>query len=133
MREIKFRAWDKKENKIVYPEFIVENNYGVLIPAFLRDDYCYDCYIDEHLNYNKQDDIVIMQYIGMKDKNDRDIYEGDIIKHSGGEVGVAKFKDGCFGVELLNGDFLICVPFEHHSVIGNIYENPELLEVENDS
>lgn len=75
--------------------------------------------------------ISIMQYTGLKDKNDKEIYEGDIVKHATDE-GVYKviFEDGGFYVKnLFEYDFQTIneYPLE---VIGNIYENPELMEGE---
>ena len=84
----------------------------------------------------------LMQYTGLKDKNGKEIYEGDILKvpddydiygFMAGEIRQIYFKDGCFRFKPKNeGD---CTERGHHleddgdfEVIGNIYESPELLE-----
>ena len=66
-----------------------------------------------------------MQYTGLKDKANQPIYEGDILKmeNNNSLVGSVTFKDGCF--DFLEKWIGCMKPVE---IIGNIYENPELLE-----
>src|SRR5690625_1826614 len=120
MREIKFRALNNDKK---YMEYDVDiNSDGQVI------EYNYGYYAGSY-------DYPIMQYTGLKDKNGREIYEGDIleIKHlMGCETGELIFKYGAFlfddgGYSYL-GDHL--ANSEYIKVIGNIYENPELLEGE---
>lgn len=123
MREIKFRAWFKNENEIkkVAINNIYEGNrtHLHLSPMPLSD-------------YRP---IELMQYTGLKDKNDQEIYEGDILKeYYEGEpdILVVSFEDGCFMVRQINtpnADYTLngC-DLGNTLVIGNIYENPELLE-----
>lgn len=120
MREIKFRGWytNALGNIMLEPEF-----HGPINKIF-------------NDNRNR---VVYMQYTGLKDKNGREIYEGDILdSESEGYpfvknwVGVVKFIDGSFLLENLqgtDGDWLFNESVERE-VIGNIYENPELLEVQ---
>lgn len=110
MREIKFRAWDKESN-IMYPN--VQNHIGNFDTAFgnMLKDYKY----------------IIMQYTGVQDRDGKDIYEGDIIDH---------IRDGRFIVIYDDAGFY---PFSDSDdgmpypkpgeciVIGNVHENPELL------
>jgi len=119
MREIKFRAWDKV-NKIMNEVCIInfdDNNVG------LKPDYDYTLSFE---------DIELMQYTGLKDKNGKEIYEGDIVKsnYKTGNL-VVFFVRGCFRLTYskeLIGIWLEIHLFEELEVIGNIYENPELLE-----
>lgn len=70
------------------------------------------------------------QYTGLKDSKGKEIYEGDIISN-GREIAEVKFYEGCFMAQIEEGYaeavFDYCIPFDDSCVVGNIYENPELL------
>ena len=77
------------------------------------------------------------QYTGLKDKNDKEIYEGDIIKANFDDIKYKEIKEFNSEVMFGYGQFYVCnnsivYPvfdiFAHVEVIGNIYENHELLE-----
>jgi hypothetical protein len=105
MREIKFRAWDK-ENK-EWCEWddgdIVIHNDGTFEP---------------------HERLVLMQFTGLHDKNGKEIYEGDILSWGAGDKSVVKWEFGGF---LAGGRFQE-ISYEKSKIIGNIYENPELLD-----
>lgn len=115
MREIKFRAW------------------------FVEDKEMDECTRIDLPNQTHHDKVITMQYTGLKDKNGKEIYESDVIKFSSDwdehEVVVEFYGGGFrFGKELkgelgINDDS--CIPDFNceYEVIGNIYESPELLEV----
>ncbi len=122
MREIKFRAWDKSYEEMIYS---AERTYD------------YGCNAEgssyhEHFGYLLDDeDCEVMQYTGLKDKNGKEIYEEDIIYNSTEEENfvVEWFEEGAryvfSGISVIM-DFDNCYEYELE-VIGNIYENPELL------
>lgn len=132
-REIKFRAWDKKGREM----------WGISSIAFGRNDEILWLDLDKEKAYPMEnvnpDQVELMQYTGLKDKNGKEIWEGDIMhldfksKVLGRGKGAVKFKGGTFGLEFENDSFW---PFlanndaDVYEVIGNLYENPELLKEE---
>lgn len=113
MREIKFKAWDKLNKEMFNVESINFQERRVY-----KDD----------VSYRKFNDIDIMEYTGLKDKNNKEIYEGDILFESfGEEYFKVVFEDGSFRVETEE----YSLPLKEYShiceIVGNIYENPELI------
>lgn len=114
MREIKFRAWDKV-NKVMEDEqtaLAIQFNGQIIGKNF------------EHSN----DTFEIMQYTGLKDKNGKEIFEGDIIEHYYHGLSEVFYQNGGYKI---NGKLSV-VGFGSLSratrIIGNIYENPELIK-----
>jgi uncharacterized phage protein (TIGR01671 family) len=137
-REIKFRAWDKKTQKMI------ATGYAVIGEVTMFN--MVDQYISEHKDpdqptLSRLKDIVEMQFTGLKDSKETEIYEGDLIV-SGEDfpyVLVVGFNKqtaafgGCRDASMcLEGwySFLndIVIDQDGWKVIGNIFENPELLK-----
>ena len=132
MRDIRFRAWDKKKNDWfdedsghLYIDLNGNINFGW--NGEIMDDYT--------------DRIILMQYTGFKDINGVEIYEGDILKWTDFEMNNTTinpvYLEGTtpiFNVyvdELIYATTLLTlnkIKDGYFEVIGNIYENPELLE-----
>ena len=124
MREIRFRAWIKGENRM-------SNRVNVY------SDGSFAC--AEMGEVTSIPDGILMQYTGLKDKNGREIYEGDIVKLSNASYLTnykVRFGGGqweCYTPDDGRGDPNTeeLYGWNYHgwvTVIGNIYENPELWE-----
>ena len=131
MREIKFRAWDTKSELMEY-EIAIGKGYG-------EDSYILFLGLGETFIID-EDIIKIMQYTSVKDINNLGIYEGDIIEITT-ESGKWITKVGNHGVwhEILVNDLdidleYISINYAYDfldceiKIIGNIYENPDLLK-----
>lgn len=121
----KFRAWDK-ETKTMNGMAEIYRNRNQEIELHPRDD-----------------EIILMQSTGLHDKNGKEIFEGDVIAievdDTGMPINARVFQNSKIGVLMFhvfedNEDVPMVELLEDNSVafeiIGNIYENPELLEVE---
>ena len=122
--KLKFRAWLKKRQEM-------DNEIDHI--SWLEDElYC----IGDGITYMvSAEDLVLMQSTGLKDKNGKEVFVGDIIKCTRGclhEVYIEKEYGGTyFGgmpAVYLKGLREGYAWTEHEEIIGNIYENPELLE-----
>lgn len=135
-REIKFRAWDIESERMIYSDNLDDDAF------FLIDENGIHCGCigeetdDTGCTYGVSSDLdcEIMQFTGLKDKNGKEIYEGDIYfdeRHGNRVIKYSEFQ-ACFVTLLLKDERLgNPVHFENRigiEVIGNIYENPELLE-----
>ena len=122
MREIKFRAWLKYKKEMVdnaRPDFFSKQLH------YLRDNSAGG---KDVLGVSTED-IELMEYTGLKDMKGKEIYEGDILfESSGEEYFKVVFEDGSFRAE----DDKYSLDLEDYAhiceVVGNIYENPELIK-----
>ena len=117
MREIKFRAWDDKNKKWMYP----------YPEAFwiIGETTVFDCLKQSALSLEDYNSIKIMQYTGLEDKNGVEICEDDILHLKGHMIDVTEpviYSDCEFTCDTLNPS-----DFDDIEVVGNIHENPELL------
>ncbi len=137
MREIKFRVWHKQLKQMYGDAW-----HGRCVGEASTNS------TNDHLRFLQSHDMVLMQYTGLKDKNGREIYEGDIVnvhifvQELGENFGVvegerefvAEVEFGVTGISVKNKNFSDNPVFydqfheESLEVTGNIYENPELLK-----
>jgi hypothetical protein len=124
MRKIKFRAWDKENEKMMKVSSLHLENKEISV----KENGTF------HL-FRMQD---LMQYTGLRDKNGKEIYEGDIVLIKLDETStwyktVVGFKKGAFIANLIDKEDYVYI-FHHgftgddFEIIGNVYENKNLLE-----
>ena len=120
MREIKFRVWDKELKEMCS---VTDIQLWINYVHYSQKD-------GDIGKGNYPADVILMQYTGLKDKNGKEIYEGDILRYSNGEIlGVAfdnKTAQFTTKTRWLWPIIDVC------EIVGNIYDNPELLEVNNE-
>ena len=122
MRDIKFRVWDNERNAMFNSKSVDIDFFEGKI-EITSDTIRYDeVYTDEIKDFE------LMQYVGCKDKNNKEIYEGDIVKTKE-HIGQIIYSKGMFFIDV-KGDFYLPIynVSEFIEVIGNIYENPDLLD-----
>ena len=140
MREIKFRVLI--DHRIYY-----QDKYNAYSDNLASIDICKKTItINSFYNYEdvyrfEDEEVKLMQYTGVKDKNGKEIYDGDIVlvELSGTSTWyktVVKIKEGAFIASLIDGEDYIYIfnrGFDSNDfeILGNVYENPELLEENN--
>lgn len=122
MREIKFRAWNKVEG-FMDTAWLIDWEHGLV---------CHRSH-----NQSKLEDCELMQYTGLKDKNGKEIYEGDILSFEDDKfVWKVTYDMDCFvasgGKHNQNEELMNFYDWQKERldlvIIGNIYEHPNLLE-----
>lgn len=122
MREIKFRAWCSR--------------HKVMITNIINISFCSKGF---YVNGDSpcMGDEILMQYTGFKDKNGKEIYEGDILKRDGHWNMYIVWDDEYSRLAFICADWIVTQgktimlsqeSLRRHAVVGNIYENPELID-----
>ena len=123
MRDIKFRAWDNNE------EWMVDDMFLSFDGEILTDDVQPHDTPYKEIELSDEGRYELMQYTGMKDVKGVEIYEGDILQSEHYFKYKVVFKGDCWRCESFkNSRFKNRFIGRDLKVIGNIYENPELLE-----
>jgi len=128
MKDIKFRAWDNTNKRMSAVAGLHFFNGGIDINVFADED-----------EWAEEPDLILMQYTGLKDKNGKEIYDGDIVNFKSyrktANIGEVVYIDSLasFAVkywlvlDYLHELFSVHLYKDSLEVIGNIYENSELV------
>ncbi|UED81924.1 YopX family protein [Lysinibacillus sp. CD3-6] len=139
MRETKYRAWDKKLKEMFPVHELVFNRFDgepITIKGYTHDEKdVWNVHGGHKMMYANAPRYELLEYTGFMDKNDKEIFEGDIIcfgedpTQSRAKMTVAWLEAG-FVLTAYQEDWVYdlreCIP-STLEIIGNIYENPELL------
>ena len=127
----KFRAWHKELGRMM----LIEIMYFFFFDNELEELELNDPVMNDHISVYP-DEIVLMQSTGLKDKNGKEIFEGDILK-SNKYITSVFYERGAYCVKFsrtpnttVTMNVISFIEKYKTKIIGNIYENPELLEVE---
>lgn len=116
MKEVKFRAWDKR-NKQMNKVWAIDYQINEVELSDKFDGY-----------WTKFEDVILLQYTGNNDKKDVEIYENDIVEDEYNRKYVVVFKGDCWRCEPLSKGLRNRWISNHLMVVGNVYSSPELLE-----
>lgn len=135
-RMLKFRVWDKLNKFYIYPDKGYQGHYILSL----------DGKFTNLQNGSGGDEYVVQQYIGLKDKNNKEIYEGDFVNFSTnntiplGDVDIVEWENQIVHYDEMYAGFFFGYKHEFQildkimpetlEVVGNEFENPELLEQE---
>jgi uncharacterized phage protein (TIGR01671 family) len=121
MREFKFRVWDKQQHK-----FHTNKDWGISLDgANIIGFSSHDSWPDDRgYKITLTENLVVLQYTGLQDKNGKDIYDGDILFFVQQDGVWSNQVNRCIEVKYP----FVCSNAHLAEVIGNIFENPELLK-----
>jgi uncharacterized phage protein (TIGR01671 family) len=116
MRELKFRVWDKLEKRMITPDQGYQGQYVLTLDGKFHN----------LQNGSGGDDYIVLPYTGLKDKNGKEIYEGDILSMYEYDCSIpvkwGDFRETCCNNPSTVG-YMVFAETELSEVIGNIFEN----------
>lgn len=124
----RYRAWDKIHKTMYEVDDIMSIDFG-------KSEICVKTLLFEQTSRYDFDDIVLMQSTGLTDKNGKEIFEGDVVKMAKNVYSeptyyeVARHRGGAYRLESKQYGCELWLRHTDCEIAGDIYENPELLEV----
>lgn len=124
----RYRAWDKNLKTMYEVDDIMSIDFG-------KSEISVKTLFFERINRYDFDDIVLMQSAGLRDKNDREIFEGDVVKMVKNVYSeptyyeVVRHRGGAYRLESKQYGCELWLRHTDCEIAGDIYENPELVEV----
>lgn len=121
-RELKFRAWDDDREEMIY-------DLSQCTTILWNNDEAMFVVANDQRN-GDWNELAVMQFTGMRDKNRKDIYEHDLGRYSTGAVFKMVWYRGAWMWERVSGAYSYPIPYntmDDFEVIGNIHEHPHLL------
>ena len=124
----RYRAWDKIHKTMYEVDDIMSIDFG-------KSEISVKTLFFEQTNYYKFDDVVLMQSTGLRDKNGKEIFEGDVVKMPKNVYSeptyyeVVRHRGGAYRLESKQYGCELWLRHTDCEIAGDIYENPELVEV----
>ena len=129
MRPIKFRVWDRLQSKMYYDAELTIKNSKIIAVAFQDGHAHLSASLDLLKMPDKTERFIPSQFTGLHDKNGKEIYEDDIVlTDERGWKAQVVYGNGYFMCEDLKGGFSAYCNWDKFIVIGNVHNNPKLLE-----
>lgn len=125
----KFRAWDIEKQVMMPLKFMDWSDWWVSCDSTYGQAEPWEFGERNSFNNDRTDRHILMPYTGLQDENGKEIYEGDVVEAEGMFPSTVVFENGTFRFD--GGSPSIVDDWGYYSnfvVIGNIYENPELVE-----
>lgn len=138
MLEVKFQCWDREYSQMYTNAWPFEHLVYVEMPQdepeVQKRESSMHKVNGKWFYFLMRKDVDLRQYVGLPDKNDKDMYTDDIVLVEGARKGIVKFAHGTFYVSFLRNILeehsvsLEAIATHNIEIIGNIYEHPQLLE-----
>ena len=136
MKNLKFRAWDFNKKLMRY---VITDIRWLISGGPVAIKWCTSEIDEGYLHNRNKKEFILMQYTGLKDNNGKEIYEGDLLFHTGDKDALFEIFYNSDEARFSNcrthykngrcGGVIPTMNSKRYEIAGNIYVNPEMLEV----